>query len=609
MPEQPKPNPMPGALLWIVLFLVLGLSFLSNLGRDSGKLDHTQLMEQVEQGNISSMLINKENGSITGVLKQAVGGTTSFQSEIPIYLIGNLMNDIKASKSKSAKVDFSRSSGFWSSILISWGPILFFLFFFMFIMPRIMGAQGGGSFFKNFMQRAKLAPPEKTKTTFKDVAGVDEATQELQEIVEFLKSPAKFQKLGGRIPRGVLLIGPPGTGKTLLARAVAGEASVPFFSISGSDFVEMFVGVGASRVRKLFGDAKQNAPCIIFIDEIDAVGRSRGMGLTGHHEEREQTLNQILSEMDGFELNDGVIIIAATNRPEILDPALLRPGRFDRHVVIDRPDVKGRTDILKIHSRKLPLAENVDLTIIAKGTPGFSGADLANLLNEAALLATRKNKSRIELSDLEDAKDKTLMGAERRSAVLSKKEKNITAVHEAGHTIVASKVPEADPIHKVTIIPRGRSLGSTWQLPEEDKHSYSKKYLISLIAILMGGRAAEELVFGEEQVTTGAKNDFERATDIAKRMVREWGMSDLGPMTFGSQAKNAFLEQFGESKADYSEDTARQVDDRVQKFVREAYNTARKILISEREQLDKLSAVLFNKEKLTGEEVRELLQN
>jgi len=454
--------------------------------------------------------------------------------------------------------------------------------------------------------RARLLSMQQKKVTFKDVAGVEEAKEELKEIIEFLREAQKFQKLGGRIPKGVLLVGPPGTGKTLLARAVAGEANVPFFSISGSDFVEMFVGVGASRVRDLFEQGKKNAPCIIFIDEIDAVGRHRGAGLGGGHDEREQTLNQLLVEMDGFESNEGVILMAATNRPDVLDPALLRPGRFDRRVVVSRPDVRGREEILRVHTRKKPLAEDVDLQVLARGTPGFSGADLENMVNEAALAAARQNRKAVLMFDFEVAKDKVLMGVERKSMILSDAEKKVTAYHEAGHALVAARLPGSDPVHKVTIIPRGMALGVTQQLPVDDRHNYTKEYLETDIAILMGGRLAEELFLS--QMSTGAGNDIERATELARKMVCEWGMSDLGPLTFGKKEEQIFLGREIAQHRDYSEDTAIKIDGEVRKLVSKGYDTAKHILDENRETLQKIASALLVREVLDASEIALLVE-
>jgi len=465
---------------------------------------------------------------------------------------------------------------------------------------------GGGKAMSFGKSRAKLLTESQGKVTFEDVAGIEEAKEELQEIIAFLKEPKKFTALGGKIPKGVLLVGPPGTGKTLLARAVAGEAGVPFFSISGSDFVEMFVGVGASRVRDLFLQGKKSAPCIIFIDEIDAVGRHRGAGMGGGHDEREQTLNQLLVEMDGFESNEGVILIAATNRPDVLDPALLRPGRFDRQVVVPRPDVKGREKILSVHAKKVPLTPEVDLAVIARGTPGFSGADLANLVNEAALLAARQNKAAVDMQDFDAAKDKVLMGVERRSMVISDEEKNSTAYHEAGHTLVAKMVPGSDPVHKVSIIPRGRALGVTMQLPIEDKHSYNRESLLGRIAVLMGGRAAEELIF--HTFTTGAGNDIERATEMARKMVCEWGMSDrIGPVSFGKKDESIFLGREMAMHKNFSEETAQKIDDEIKRIVDESYARALNILKEHEEALHRLAHYLVENENLTGTEVDEII--
>ena len=492
----------------------------------------------------------------------------------------------------------------WVLILLNALPLLLLAGFVFFLMRQM---QAGGNKALSFgKSRARLLSAQQKKATFKDVAGSDEAKEELQEIIEFLKDPQKFQKLGGRIPKGVLLVGPPGTGKTLLARAIAGEANVPFFSISGSDFVEMFVGVGASRVRDLFEQGKKNAPCIIFIDEIDAVGRHRGAGLGGGHDEREQTLNALLVEMDGFESNEGVILIAATNRPDVLDPALLRPGRFDRRVVVARPDVKGREEILRVHTRKVPISDDVDLSIIARGTPGFSGADLANLVNEAALWAARQNRKFVLMVDFEMAKDKVLMGVERKSMILSDEEKKNTAYHEAGHALVAAMTPGADPVHKVTIIPRGMALGLTMQLPEADKHTYTKEYLEGMLAVLMGGRTAEELFLGH--ITTGAGNDIERATDIARNMVCEWGMSEMGPLAYGKKEEAIFLGREIAQHRDFSEDTALHIDKEVKRIVNDAYGKAHALLSDHRETLEKVALALLEREVLDAVEVKLLME-
>ena len=493
----------------------------------------------------------------------------------------------------------------WTLILLQYAPLVLMIGVFLFFMRQM---QSGGNKALSFgKSRAKLSSSTQKKVTFKDVAGADEAKEELQEIIEFLREPQRFQKLGGRIPKGVLLMGSPGTGKTLLARAVAGEANVPFFSISGSDFVEMFVGVGASRVRDLFEQGKKNAPCIIFIDEIDAVGRHRGAGLGGGHDEREQTLNQLLVEMDGFESNEGVILIAATNRPDVLDPALLRPGRFDRRIVVTRPDVKGREGILVVHTKKIPLSDDVDIRVLARGTSGFCGADLANLVNEAALNAARYNQKVVRMADFEFAKDKVLMGSERRSMMITEEEKRITAVHEAGHALLAALLPNADPVHKVTIIPRGMALGVTMQLPVDDKHNYSRDYLIDQIAILLGGRIAEEITNGK--LTTGAGNDLERVTDLARKMVCEWGMSDfMGPLTFGKREEQIFLGREIAKTQDYSEETAVGIDQEVKKLVMDNYERARKILVEQKPVLLKIADELLAREVLDADQVKRLAQ-
>jgi cell division protease FtsH len=497
----------------------------------------------------------------------------------------------------------SGTSSQWLFGLISYAPLLVFIGLWIFMMRQM---QSGGNKALSFgKSRAKLLSNQQKRVTFKDVAGVEEAKEELQEIIEFLKEPQKFQKLGGRIPKGVLMMGPPGTGKTLLARAIAGEANVPFFSISGSDFVEMFVGVGASRVRDLFEQGKKNAPCIIFIDEIDAVGRHRGAGLGGGHDEREQTLNQLLVEMDGFESNDGVILIASTNRPDVLDPALLRPGRFDRRVVVNRPDVKGREGILQVHTRKIPLSDDVDINVIARGTPGFTGADLANLVNEAALNAARYNRKVVTMLDFEWAKDKVLMGSERRSIVMSNEEKRNTAYHEAGHTLVGIKVPNADPIHKVSIIPRGMALGVTMQLPEADRYSHTKDYLEGQISIMMGGRIAEEVFLNH--MTTGASNDIEKATELARRMVCEFGMSSLGPITYGKKEEQIFLGREIAQHQDYSEDTAIKIDQEVNRIVTEQFSRAKLIILENKDAMIRLAEALLERESLDSVQIRRLI--
>jgi cell division protease FtsH len=515
--------------------------------------------------------------------------------------IANTLNE----KDIIVKVNDDDQSSFIYMLLTSWFPIILFVGFWIFLMRQM---QSGGNKALSFgKSRAKLSTNHQKKVTFKDVAGVEEAKEELQEIIEFLKEPQKFQKLGGRIPKGVLLMGPPGTGKTLLARAIAGEASVPFFSISGSDFVEMFVGVGASRVRDLFEQGKKNAPCIIFIDEIDAVGRHRGAGLGGGHDEREQTLNQLLVEMDGFESNEGVILIAATNRPDVLDPALLRPGRFDREVVVTLPDIKGREGIIKVHTRRIPLGADVNLSILARGTPGFSGAQLANLVNEAALNAARFNHKSVGMMDFEEAKDKVMMGKERKSMIMSDAEKRNTAYHEAGHALAAHLLPDADPLHKVTIIPRGRALGVTMQLPEEDRYSYTKEYMEASLTILLSGRVAEELFLGS--CTTGASNDLERVTERARKMVCEWGMSEeLGPLTFGKKEEQIFLGREIAQHQDYSEETAMQIDKEVKKVVLACYTEAKKLLDENRDSLIRVAEALLEYETLDADEVKTVIK-
>ena len=517
---------------------------------------------------------------------------------------GEKLYEVLAQKNVAIDARRETTTG-WTLILLQYAPLVLMIGVFLFFMRQM---QSGGNKALSFgKSRAKLSSSTQKKVTFKDVAGADEAKEELQEIIEFLREPQRFQKLGGRIPKGVLLMGSPGTGKTLLARAVAGEANVPFFSISGSDFVEMFVGVGASRVRDLFEQGKKNAPCIIFIDEIVAVGRHRGAGLGGGHDEREQTLNQLLVEMDGFESNEGVILIAATNRPDVLDPALLRPGRFDRRIVVTRPDVKGREGILVVHTKKIPLSDDVDIRVLARGTSGFCGADLANLVNEAALNAARYNQKVVRMADFEFAKDKVLMGSERRSMMITEEEKRITAVHEAGHALLAAILPNADPVHKVTIIPRGMALGVTMQLPVDDKHNYSRDYLIDQIAILLGGRIAEEITNGK--LTTGAGNDLERVTDLARKMVCEWGMSDfMGPLTFGKREEQIFLGREIAKTQDYSEETAVAIDQEVKKFVMDNYERARKVLMEQKPVLLKIADELLAREVLDADQVKRLAQ-
>ncbi|MDH3267379.1 MAG: ATP-dependent zinc metalloprotease FtsH [Ignavibacteria bacterium] len=538
-----------------------------------------------------------------------INGTATNVKAISVYIPEPIIKDEETLwKEKGINYSFDKQSSEWLNILVGFLPWLLIIAIWIIIMRRMQG-QGGGTrgIFSFGKSKAKLMTRAQQKVTFRDVAGTDEAKVELLEIIEFLKEPTKFQKLGGKIPRGVLLLGPPGTGKTLLARAVAGEADVPFYSISGADFVEMFVGVGASRVRDLFETGKKNAPCIIFIDEIDAVGRHRGAGLGGGHDEREQTLNQLLVEMDGFEQNSGVIIIAATNRPDVLDPALMRPGRFDRQVVVDRPDVKGREGIFKVHTRNIPLEEKVNLEVLAKGTPGLAGADLANLVNEAALLAARKNKKKVEMSDFEDAKDKVMMGMERKSMIISEEEKKTTSYHEIGHVLVARMIPEADPVHKVTIIPRGRALGVTSYLPIDEKHTYSKEYLEAVITYALGGRAAEKIVF--DHYTTGAGNDIEKATNIARKMVCEWGMSEkLGPMSYGAKEEEIFLGREIQKHRDYSEKTAIAIDEEIRGIISQAMNRAEKILRDNIGLLHSLSKELLEREILDSDEIESIIK-
>ncbi|MBI1741148.1 MAG: ATP-dependent metallopeptidase FtsH/Yme1/Tma family protein [Acidobacteriales bacterium] len=567
----------------------------SNSQKDK-EINLSQFWSDVNQGNVREVTIAGQE--VRGKYKNDNSG---FHLSIPL----NYSDIYKPLLEKGVNINVKDiSNGTWPSWILNLAPLVLLaaLWFFM-----IRQMQTGGNKALSFgKSRARLLSMQQKKVTFKDVAGVDEAKEELREIIEFLREAQKFQKLGGRIPKGVLLVGAPGTGKTLLARAVAGEANVPFFSISGSDFVEMFVGVGASRVRDLFEQGKKNAPCIVFIDEIDAVGRHRGAGLGGGHDEREQTLNQLLVEMDGFESNEGVILMAATNRPDVLDPALLRPGRFDRRVVVNRPDVRGREEILRVHTRKIPLADDVELFVLARGTPGFSGADLANMVNEAALAAARQNRKAVLMYDFEVAKDKVLMGVERKSLLLSDEEKKNTAYHEAGHALVAAKMPYSDPVHKVTIIPRGMALGLTMQLPTDDRHNYYKNYLDTQIAILMGGRLAEELFLN--CMSTGAGNDIERATELARKMVCEWGMSELGPVTFGKKEEQIFLGREIAQHRDYSEATAIQIDEEVRKMVSGGYNTAKQILSDNRDTLVRIAKALIEREVLDASEVKMLVE-
>jgi len=587
-------------IFWLVIvlsaFLLWQVVKTGSSGQKEQAINFSQFLSDVDQGNVGEVTITAQE--VRGKFKDG----RLFNTTAPV----NYPDMIKTLRDKGVNINIHDvTNGSWPlQLLGTWAPLILLaaLWFFM-----IRQMQTGGNKALSFgKSRARLLSMQQKKVTFKDVAGVDEAKEELREIIEFLREAQKFQKLGGRIPKGVLLVGPPGTGKTLLARAVAGEANVPFFSISGSDFVEMFVGVGASRVRDLFEQGKKNAPCIIFIDEIDAVGRHRGAGLGGGHDEREQTLNQLLVEMDGFESNEGVILMAATNRPDVLDPALLRPGRFDRRVVVSRPDVRGREEILRVHTRKIPLAEDVDLSVLARGTPGFSGADLANMVNEAALSAARQNRKAVLHYDFELAKDKVLMGVERKSMILSDEEKKVTAYHEAGHAMIAVTLPNSDPVHKVTIIPRGMALGVTMQLPIDDKHNYTKDYLETEIAILMGGRLAEEIFLN--QMSTGAGNDIERATELARKMVCEWGMSTLGPLTFGKKEEQIFLGREIAQHRDYSEDTAIKIDLEVRRLVDEGYTRAKGILSENKETLTRIAMALLEREVLDANEIRMLVE-
>ncbi len=570
--------------------------FLNNGEIASGRLIKSDVNDYSFEGTLKKEKKIKLNGVFVNVKKFSV---TLIEPVV--------QQQEKLWKKKGVDFTFEKDSNEWMTILVGLLPWVFIIGLWIVFMKRMQGGAGGSKGIFNFgKSKARMINESQIQVTFQDVAGADEAKQELNEIIEFLKEPHKFQRLGGKIPRGVLLLGPPGTGKTLLARAVAGEAGVPFFSISGADFVEMFVGVGASRVRDLFEQGKKNAPCIIFIDEIDAVGRQRGAGLGGGHDEREQTLNALLVEMDGFEQNSSVIIIAATNRPDVLDPALLRPGRFDRQVVVDRPDVKGREGILKVHTRKIPLGKNVNLEVLAKSTPGLAGAELANLVNEAALLAARKNKDRVDMSDFEEAKDKVMMGTERRSMIISDEEKKTTAYHEMGHALVALMIPGADPVHKVTIIPRGRALGVTTYLPNDEKHTYSKEYLEAMIAYALGGRAAEKIIFN--QYTTGAGNDIEKATKIARKMVCEWGMSErLGPLAYGQKEEEIFLGREITKHSDFSEKTAEAIDEEIQTIIIKGMEKAENILRENIDVLHKLAKELLIREILDAEEIKKIM--
>ena len=585
-----------GLLIWILIGVLMIVLFdlLDTQKKTAQELNFSTFISEVKAGDVQSVTI--QNNNISGKLK----GGKDFKTYSPIY--PGLVNDLMAANVNiQAKPQDEKT---WLNVFYSFGPIALLVIIWIFFMRKM---QTGGNKALSFGKaRIKLMSDKAVKITFSDVAGIEEAKDEVSEIIQFLKDPHKFSRLGGKIPKGVLLIGSPGAGKTLLAKAIAGEAAVPFFSISGSDFVEMFVGVGASRVRDLFDQAKKNSPCIIFIDEIDAVGRLRGAGLGGGHDEREQTLNQLLVEMDGFEGKEGTIVIAATNRPDVLDPALLRPGRFDRQVVVPLPDVKGREAILKVHAKNIPLDDLVNLEKLARGTPGFSGADLANLVNEAALFAAKRDKNKVEMVDFERAKDKLLMGVERRSMIISDDEKKNTAFHEAGHALVAKLTPGTDPIHKVSIIPRGRALGVTQQLPIDDRYTYDKEFLVKTLQVLMGGRAAEEIALGH--MTTGAGNDIEKATELARKMVTDWGMSDhLGPLTFGKKDEQIFLGREIAKHKDYSEKTAEEIDDEVKSFVVSAYHEAKRILSENRELLNKFAAALLERETMDNDEIETLM--
>jgi cell division protease FtsH len=580
-------------VLVVVVALIWNLS--SQLRNGDSPVSFSEFMQWVNTGQVDRV-------ELTG---NEITGTDSSGQQFTTYAPPQYEGLVNTLLERDVVVDAKEAAPSpWASLLYAWAPILLIIGFWIFFMRQV---QSGGNKALSFgKSRAKLSSSTQKKATFKDVAGVDEPKEELEEIIEFLREPQKFQKLGGRIPKGVLLMGPPGTGKTLLARAVAGEANVPFFSISGSDFVEMFVGVGASRVRDLFEQGKKNAPCIVFIDEIDAVGRHRGAGLGGGHDEREQTLNQLLVEMDGFESNEGVILVSATNRPDVLDPALLRPGRFDRRIVVNRPDVKGREGILGVHTRKIPLADDVDLHVVARGSVGFCGADLANLVNEAALNAARFNQKTVMMQDFEFAKDKVMMGSERRSLVISDEEKQVTALHEAGHALLGVVLEHSDPVHKVTIIPRGQALGVTQQLPVDDKHSYSAEYLHDQVAVLLGGRIAEEIT--NTTVTTGAGNDLDRVTDLAHKMVCEWGMSEaVGPVTFGKKEEQVFLGRDFTQHKDHSEETANRIDQEIKRIVTDNYDRARTILKEKKSELLQVAEELLTREVLTGKQVTRIV--
>ncbi|CAK0744156.1 ATP-dependent zinc metalloprotease FtsH [Gammaproteobacteria bacterium] len=588
-------------ILWVIIAIVL-MSVFNNFTTPPAKtqsLSYSQFLDQVRQGQVKEVQISG----------RAIDGIAVTGQHFSTYSPGDdlLVNDLLKNRVEIIAAPPEKPS-LLSSILINWFPLFVLIGLWIFFLRQMQGGAGGRGAMSFGKSRARMLSEDQVKVTFADVAGADEAKSEVTEMVDFLKDPAKFQRLGGKIPKGVLMVGPPGTGKTLLARAIAGEAKVPFFTISGSDFVEMFVGVGASRVRDMFEQAKKHAPCIIFIDEIDAVGRHRGAGLGGGHDEREQTLNQLLVEMDGFEGNEGVIVIAATNRPDVLDPALLRPGRFDRQVVVPLPDIRGREQILKVHMRKVPLSEDVVASVLARGTPGFSGADLANLVNEAALFAARSNKRTVDMEDMERAKDKIMMGAERRSMAMSEEEKRLTAYHEAGHTIVGRLVPSHDPVYKVSIIPRGRALGITMFLPEADRYSHSKEHLQSMISSLFGGRIAEELIFGAEKVTTGASNDIKRATEIARGMVTKWGLSDkLGPLAYSEDEQEVFLGHSVTQHKNVSDDTAHLIDEEIRVFINRNYERAHRILTERLEMLHRMAEALIKFETLDADQINDIM--
>ncbi|MCB1865347.1 MAG: ATP-dependent zinc metalloprotease FtsH [Chromatiales bacterium] len=591
-------------ILWVIIVVVL-MGVFNSFSLRQGQVPavaYSDFIDQVTTGQVDEVFINREEGSITA--RRPSGDRFMTLDPGDDRLIDTLID-------RNVKINtkpIERESIF-QQLLVHWFPLLLIFGLWIFFMRQMQGGAGGRGALSFGKSRARLLSEDQVKVTFSDVAGVEEAKEEVAELVEFLRDPSKFQKLGGKIPRGVLMVGSPGTGKTLLARAIAGEAKVPFFTISGSDFVEMFVGVGASRVRDMFEQAKKHAPCIIFIDEIDAVGRHRGAGLGGGHDEREQTLNQLLVEMDGFEGNEGIIVIAATNRPDVLDPALLRPGRFDRQVVVPLPDIRGREQILKVHLRKVPVSDDVKPNVIARGTPGFSGADLANLVNEAALFAARANKKLVDMDDMEKAKDKIMMGAERRSMVMTDDEKKLTAYHEAGHAIVGRSVPAHDPVYKVTIIPRGRALGVTMFLPEQDRYSHSRDYLESQISSLYGGRIAEELIFGDGAVTTGASNDIQRATEIARRMVTQWGLSDkMGPLSYGDEEQEVFLGHSVTQHKQVSDDTARAIDEEVRALIDRNYQRSKQILTDNMDKLHTMADALIKYETIDSEQIDDIMQ-